>query len=138
MLVTSIKWDNYRGRVASGRIYNGKIKAGQEVILINREGEMKKFRLTSLITFQGLAQTEVNEAVSGEIVAIAGIPDIMIGETIADVDNPVALPLIQIEEPTVKMTFIQILRLLPAGKDSLQLQGKSGKDCIKNLKMMWR
>ncbi len=105
MLVTSIKWDNYRGRVAIGRIYNGKIRAGQEVIQINREGAIKKFRLSSLITFVGLAQTEITEAVAGEIVAIAGIPDIMIGETIADVNNPVALPLIEIEEPTVKMTF---------------------------------
>jgi GTP-binding protein len=105
MLVTSIKWDNYRGRVAIGRVYNGKIQAGQEVVQINREGAMKKFRLTSLITFVGLAQTEISEAVAGEIVAVAGIPDIMIGETIADVNTPVALPLIEIEEPTVKMTF---------------------------------
>jgi GTP-binding protein len=105
MLVTSIKWDNYRGRVAIGRVYNGKIRAGQEVIQINREGAMKKFRLTSLITFVGLAQTEISEAVAGEIVAVAGIPDIMIGETIADVNTPIALPLIEIEEPTVKMTF---------------------------------
>jgi GTP-binding protein len=105
MLVTSIKWDNYRGRVAIGRVYNGKIRAGQEVVQINREGAMKKFRLTSLITFVGLAQTEISEAVAGEIVAVAGIPDIMIGETIADVNAPVALPLIEIEEPTVKMTF---------------------------------
>ncbi|MHB1346913.1 MAG: translational GTPase TypA [Candidatus Humimicrobiaceae bacterium] len=106
MLVTSINWDNYRGRIARGRIYNGKIKAGQEVMLINREGEMKKYKLTSLITFHGLAQTEVKEAESGEIVAIAGIPDIMIGETIADIDKPEALPILQIEEPTVKMTFM--------------------------------
>jgi len=105
MLVTSIKWDNYRGRVAIGRIYNGKIQSGQEVIQINREGKMKKFRLTSLITFVGLAQAEISEASAGEIVAIAGMPDIMIGETIADVSKPIALPLIEIEEPTVKMTF---------------------------------
>jgi GTP-binding protein len=105
MLVTSIKWDNYRGRVAIGRIYNGKIQSGQEVIQINREGMMKKFRLTSLITFVGLAQAEISEASAGEIVAIAGMPDIMIGETIADVSKPIALPLIEIEEPTVKMTF---------------------------------
>jgi GTP-binding protein len=106
MLVTSINWDNYRGRIARGRIYNGRIKAGQEVMLINREGEMKKHKLTSLVTFHGLAQIEVKEAESGEIVAIAGIPDIMIGETIADIDKPEALPILQIEEPTVKMTFM--------------------------------
>jgi len=105
MLVTSIYWDNYKGRVAKGRIYNGKIEAGQEVIQINREGMMKKFRLTSLTTFVGLAQAEIGEAEAGEIVAIAGMPDIMIGETIADINTPIALPLIEIEEPTVKMTF---------------------------------
>ncbi|MHB1274860.1 MAG: GTP-binding protein, partial [Candidatus Humimicrobiaceae bacterium] len=106
MLVTSINWDNYRGRIARGRIYNGRINAGQEVMLINREGAMKKYKLTSLVTFHGLAQIEVKEAQSGEIVAIAGIPDIMIGETIADIDKPEALPILQIEEPTVKMTFM--------------------------------
>lgn len=106
MLVTSINWDNYRGRIARGRIYNGKIKAGQEVILINREGQIKKYRLTSLVTFQGLTQVEIKEAEAGEIVAVAGIPDIMIGETVADLDNPQALPLLQIEEPTVKMNFM--------------------------------
>jgi GTP-binding protein len=105
MLVTSTNWDNFRGRIARGRIYNGKIEAGKEVVQINREGLMKKYRLASLVTFQGLAQIEVKEAQAGEIVAIAGIPDIMIGETIADVYQPQALPLLQIEEPTVKMTF---------------------------------
>lgn len=106
MLVTSINWDNFKGRIARGRIYNGKIKAGQEVVRINHQGEMKKYRLTSLVTFQGLAQVETKEAESGEIVAIAGIPEIMIGETIADVNNPQALPILKIEEPTVKMTFM--------------------------------
>ena len=105
MLVTSINWDNFKGRIARGRIYNGKIKAGQEVIQINREGQMKKYRLTSLVTFQGLGQNEVKETEAGEIVAIAGIPEIMIGETIADVNQPQALPLLEIEEPTLKMTF---------------------------------
>lgn len=105
MLVTSINWDNYKGRIATGRIYNGKINAGQEVIKIDHEGQMKKYRLTSLMIFQGLAQTEVREAAAGEIVSIAGIPDITIGETIADIDTPMALPLIKIEEPTVKINF---------------------------------
>ncbi len=105
MLITSINWDNYKGRVATGKIYNGKIRLGQEVMLINREGCMKRYRLSSLMTFQGLAQNELDEAETGSIVSIAGIPDIMIGETVADIENPVALPLIKIEEPTVKMTF---------------------------------
>ncbi|MCL4385273.1 MAG: translational GTPase TypA [Cyanobacteria bacterium] len=106
MLVTSINWDNYKGRIARGRIYNGRIKANQEVMLINRKGQMKKYRITSLNTFQGLTQIEVKEAQAGEIIAIAGIPEIMIGETVADINHPVALPLLQIEEPTVKMTFM--------------------------------
>ncbi len=105
MLVTSINWDNYKGRIATGRIYNGKIDAEQEVIRINREGQMNKCHLTSLMTFQGLAQTEIREASAGEIVSIAGIPDITIGETIADINTPIALPLIKIEEPTVKINF---------------------------------
>jgi GTP-binding protein len=105
MLVTSINYDNFKGRIARARIANGKIKAGQEVMHINREGLMKKYRLTSLVTFEGLEQKEVKEAEAGEIIAIAGIPEIMIGETIADVNQPKALPLLKIEEPTVKMTF---------------------------------
>lgn len=105
MLVTSINWDNFKGRVARGRIYNGSLKANQEVIHINRTGVMKKYRLTSLVTFQGLEQNEVPQAQAGEIVAIAGVPDITIGETIADIADPKALPILQIEEPTVKMTF---------------------------------
>ncbi len=105
MLVTSINWDNYKGRMATGRIYNGKIDSGQEVIRINREGQMEKYSLSSLMIFQGLAQTEISEVATGEIISIAGIPDIMIGETIADINAPVALPLIEIEEPTVKINF---------------------------------
>jgi len=105
MLVTSISRDNFKGRVARGRINNGSLKANQEVIHINRTGVMKKYQLTSLVTFQGLEQSEVSQAQAGEIVAIAGIPEITIGETVADIDEPKALPIMQIEEPTVKMTF---------------------------------
>jgi len=66
---------------------------------------MEKHQLTSLVTFQGLAQSEIKEASAGEIVALSGLPEIMIGETIADIKQPQALPLLKIEEPTVKMTF---------------------------------
>ncbi len=105
MLVTSINWDNYKGRIAKGRIYNGTIRSGEEIMHINREGKMQKYKITSLMNFQGLAQVEIDEASAGEIVAISGIPDITIGETIADLNNPSALPLLSIEEPTVKMNF---------------------------------
>jgi len=106
MLVTSITPDDFKGRIAIGRVYNGAIKAGQEIMHINRQGEQKKYRITSLMTFLGLARVEVSEINAGDICAISGIPDITIGETIADAENPQALPLINIEEPTVKMTFM--------------------------------
>ncbi len=105
MLVTSINWDNYKGRIAKGRIYNGTLKTGQEIMHINRKGKLQRARISSLMNFQGLSQTEISEAAAGEIVAISGIPDITIGETIADINNPIALPLLHIEEPTVKMNF---------------------------------
>jgi GTP-binding protein len=105
MLVTSITPDDFKGRIAIGRVYNGIIKAGQEVMHINRQGVQKKYRIISLMTFSGLGRLETTETKAGDIVAIAGIPDITIGETIADPENPEALPLINIEEPTVKMTF---------------------------------
>ncbi len=106
MLVTSITADNFKGRIAIGRIYNGAIKAGQEVMQINRQGVQKKYKLTSLMTFAGLGKIETEAAQAGDIVAVAGIEDATIGETIADVESPEALPLINIEEPTVKMTFM--------------------------------
>lgn len=105
MLVTSIIGDDFKGKIAIGRIYGGKIKAKQEVAHINRGGNIKKYRLVSLMTFLGLNRIEAEELSAGDIAAIAGIPDVVIGETIADPQNSKALPLIDIEEPTVKMTF---------------------------------
>ncbi len=105
MLVTTISADNFKGRIATGRIHNGKITAGQEVMHISRTGEMKKYKLTSLVTFEGLGKINATEVLAGDIVAISGIPDINIGETIADPQNPQALPILNIEVPTIKMTF---------------------------------
>ncbi len=105
MLVTTIRGDNYKGRIATGRISNGRIKRDQMVAHINRDGKVNNYKLTSLIGFEGLGKVEIDTAVAGDIVAVAGIPDINIGETIADPANPIALPLIDIEQPTVKMTF---------------------------------
>lgn len=105
MLVTTISADSFKGRIATGKVMNGVIRAGQDVMHINRVGEMKKYRLVSLMTFTGLGRIDTTETIAGDIVAISGIPDITIGETIADVTNPVALPLLDIEEPTVKMTL---------------------------------
>ncbi len=92
MLVTSITGDDFKGRV-----YNGVIKAGQEIVHINRQGEAKKYRLTSLMTFSGLGRVETAEVSAGDIMALSGVPDATVGETITDPINPQALPLINIE-----------------------------------------
>ena len=105
MLVSSISGDNFKGRIATGRIYNGVIKAGEQIMHINRDGVQTPYRLTSLMTFSGLDRLEAKEAYAGDVVSISGIPEITIGETIASFEHPVALPLLDIEEPTVKMTF---------------------------------
>lgn len=106
MLITTISSDNFKGRIGIGRVYNGVIRSGQEITHISREGQMKKYRLVSLMTFSGLSRVETAEVQAGDIAAIAGIPDVTIGETIADPIEPKALPVLSIEEPTVKMTFM--------------------------------
>ncbi len=105
MLVTNITGDNFKGRIATGRIYNGVLRSGSEISHINREGVIKKARLTSLMGFEGLGRVDIAEASAGDIVAVSGIEDINIGETIADNVNPAALPLIDVDEPTIQMTF---------------------------------
>lgn len=104
-LATMVSADNFKGRIATGRIYNGLVKARQEIAHINAAGQIKKYRLVSLMTFVGLERRDITEAFAGDIVAISGIPDISIGETIADTNTPIALPLLIVEEPTVRMTF---------------------------------
>lgn len=106
MLISTLSRDDYKGRIAIGRVYNGAIKQNQDVIQITRSGEMKKFKLASLMTFEGLERLDAAEVSAGDIAAISGIPDIAIGETIADPLDPIALPVLAIEEPTVKMTFM--------------------------------
>jgi GTP-binding protein len=105
VLVTMISSDDFKGRIATGRVYNGTLRKGQEVMHINRLGVGVKYRLVSLMTFFGLERVEATEAQAGDIVAVAGIPEVTIGETLADPLNPNALPLLNIEEPTVKMAF---------------------------------
>ena len=106
MRITTLTRDDYKGRIAIGRVYNGSIKQNQEIMQITRSGEKKKFRLTSLMTFTGLERVDAIEVTAGDIAAVSGIPDIAIGETIADPIEPIAMPVLAIEEPTVKMTFM--------------------------------
>ncbi|MBI4281363.1 translational GTPase TypA [Candidatus Uhrbacteria bacterium] len=105
MLVVSLAPDNYKGKLAIGRIYAGSIAAGTDVMHIDREGKMEKQRVMATMVFDGLARKEVPSVEAGDLVAVAGIPNIHIGDTIADAENPIALPPITIEKPTVKMMF---------------------------------
>ena len=106
MLVTTLAKDQHKGRIAIGRIYNGKIQNNQIVSRISRDKKIDNYKITSLMAFEGLDKVEVDEVSVGDIVAVAGITDPIIGETIADIENPIALPLLSIEEPTIKMSFI--------------------------------
>lgn len=105
MLVTTLAYDDYKGRIAVGRIFAGKLRAAQEVMRIAVSGEMERDKIVQLFVHQGLERVEVQEAEAGEIVALTGLPEVYIGETIADAEQPRALPPIRVEAPTVRMTF---------------------------------
>ena len=105
LLVTNLGYDEYRGVQAIGRIFAGKITAGQPLARIMVNGQVVPERARYLYVHQGLERVEVEHAEAGEIVALAGLEAIAIGETLADPENPVALPTIKVEEPTVRMTF---------------------------------
>ena len=105
-LTSAIEYDNYMGRLGTGKIYNGRINQGDEVVLLKRDGQRKIYRAAKLYSYQGLKKVEVKEASAGDIISIAGLEDIDIGETVADREKPEPLPLIDIDEPTLAMTFL--------------------------------
>lgn len=105
ILVTTLGYDDYRGLTAVGRIFAGKIKAGQNLARLTTDNQMLPERARYLYVHQGLKRVEVDEAEAGEIIALAGLEGIAIGETLADPETPIALPRIRVEEPTVRMTF---------------------------------
>ncbi|MFC3768667.1 translational GTPase TypA [Paenibacillus sp. GCM10012303] len=105
-LVTLMDYNEYLGRIAIGRLNRGIIRQGQIVAVMTREGGTKQARIEKLFGFQGLKRIEIEQAGAGDIVALSGIKDINIGETIADPTNPEALPVLQIDEPTLQMTFV--------------------------------
>ena len=105
LLVANIAYNPFVGRLAIGRIFSGEIAKNQEVAVAKRDGTIAKTRVKELFVFEGLERTTVTDAGTGEIVALAGFEDIEIGETITSVDNPKALPLINVDEPTIAMIF---------------------------------
>ncbi|RLL51882.1 translational GTPase TypA [Mariprofundus sp. EBB-1] len=103
MLATTLDWDEYIGRVVIGRIANGRVKVGEEVTVIHADSRQENFKISKLLGFLGLNRVEIQEAEAGEIVAMAGIEHINIGETIASKETPIALPVIHVDEPTLSM-----------------------------------
>lgn len=104
--VTTLDYSEYLGRIIIGRIHNGTIRAGQQAMLIQEGDKHVKGKITKLMGFEGLARVEMEEASAGTIVAVAGFSDANIGETVACPDEPQALPLIKVDEPTLQMTFL--------------------------------
>ena len=105
MLVSSIDYDNYVGRIGIGRVERGTISQGQAVAVCRKDGKIQNLKVGKLYTYQGLKRIEIESAIAGDVVAVVGIPDINIGETIADVNAPEAIPFVDIDEPTLTMTF---------------------------------
>ena len=103
LLVTSLTYDNFLGKYAIGRISRGKVKSGEQIALIKRDGTVKKAKIDKLFAYRGLNREEIQEAFAGDIVAITGVSEAEIGETLADINNPEALPTIEVEKPTISM-----------------------------------
>jgi len=106
LLVTNIDHNDYIGRIATGKIFNGHVDAGETVALIKRDGSVKRGRISKLLGYEGLKQVEIDQASAGDIVTIAGFDEVGIGETFAAADQPQALPYVSIDEPTLSMNFI--------------------------------
>ncbi|MDD4309212.1 MAG: translational GTPase TypA [Candidatus Cloacimonetes bacterium] len=106
MLTSAIEYDNYLGKLGTGRIHNGTINTGDEVLLLKRNEEKILYKVTCLFTYEGLMKKDVKTAYAGDIVTIAGLEKIDIGETIANKDNPIPLASISIDEPTIAIEFV--------------------------------
>ena len=103
LLVTSLTYDNFLGKYAIGRISRGKVKSGEQISLIKRDGTVKKAKIDKLFAYRGLNREEISEAFAGDIVSITDVAEAEIGETLADANNPEALPTIEVEKPTLSM-----------------------------------
>ncbi|MBC2579007.1 translational GTPase TypA [Clostridium sp. DJ247] len=106
MLVTTIDYNEYVGKIGIGKIERGSIKKNQAVALVRKDGKIDNVKVTNIYIYNGLKKEETEEAKLGDIVAVSGIPDINIGETLADINNPEALPFVEIDEPTLSMNFM--------------------------------
>ncbi len=105
MLVTTLDYSDYTGRIGIGRVYAGVLRSGQMVTLLKSDGSRKTVRVTKLQCFKGLGRHDTHEVRAGDLCAVPGLEGVYIGDTLADPDNPVALPTVTIDEPTISMTF---------------------------------
>lgn len=104
--VALLDYNDYVGRIGIGRVFRGTMKVGQQVVLMKLDGSVKQFRVTKIFGFFGLKRQEVQEALPGDLVAVSGMEEINVGETVCPVDHQEALPLLRIDEPTLQMTFL--------------------------------
>jgi GTP-binding protein len=105
ILVSTVDYNDYVGRIAIGKVERGSIQVGQDALLCNVNGEHRKVKITNLYQFEGLKRTAVESAKLGDIIAVSGVEGIQIGETICDIEHPDPLPFVNISEPTISMTF---------------------------------
>jgi GTP-binding protein len=105
ILVTNLDYSDYLGRLAIARVFNGTLKTGQEVAVSKTDGSLQNVKITKLFSFDGLKRTDITETAIGDIVAIAGVAGITIGESFTNIENPAPLPLIKIDEPTIAIQF---------------------------------
>ena len=106
LLVSNIAYNKFIGRIATGKIFNGRVRAGETIAHIDKEGKIRNGRISKLLGYQGLQQVEIDEALAGDIVTVAGFEELGIGETLASAEKPQALPYMAIDEPTLSMNFI--------------------------------
>lgn len=104
--VALLDYNDYVGRIGIGRIFRGTMKVGQQVSLMKLDGSIKQFRVTKMFGFKGLKRIEIQEAIAGDLVAVSGMEDINVGETVCPVEHPETLPVLRIDEPTLQMTFL--------------------------------
>jgi GTP-binding protein len=104
--VAMLDYNDYLGRIGVGRVFRGTMKVGQQVALMKLDGTVKQFRVTKLFGFLGLKRVEIEEAKAGDLIAVSGMEDINVGETVCPFDHQDALPILRIDEPTLQMTFL--------------------------------
>jgi GTP-binding protein len=105
MLITMLDNDPYVGRISIGRIFHGTIRTGEQMALVKTDGTIKQGKVTKILKYKGLKRVEADSAEAGDIISIAGMDDVRVGETLASIDDPQALPAIKIDEPTISMVF---------------------------------